>query len=199
MNKRQILQIDRSHRVIRFNADHPIVPAIPRATVLFTQTNTIAQSMEAHGGTQVHGFGQFQGGVGERRILARDLRIALQDIALTARGLSPEQFPGVAEQFRLNNSRSSYQHLLNTAQAFLTAIAPIKTVFTDRGFTADFDLDLTVKVAGFATATGRKFGGLQELRSGTANLQFLDRSATATMKELNAIMTAHLRATDPPS
>jgi hypothetical protein len=185
-------------RVLQYVLDHPVTPAIPRATVLFAKASTLSAALGSYGGTQTFGKGGYRAGATERRALAKDLRVFLVDMAATARGLEPEH-PGITDQFRLGNQSDSQQQLLATAQAFLTAATPaeVKQLFTDRAFPADFDVQLTAKITALQDAVGRRDTGKMSWKEGSAGLDVLSRDITATMRELRALMVKHLRDTNP--
>jgi hypothetical protein len=189
---------DMLERVLQYENDNPVAPAIPRATALFTQVGALNTAMENHAGTQLFGLGGYRAGATERRILVSDLRTTLLDIAATARGLESVH-PGITDQFRLGRQASSHQALLATAQAFLMALEPaaVKQLFTDRAFPADLDVQLTAKITAVAAAVGRKANGRQSQRLGTESLAAINRQVTATMRELRALMVRHLRETNP--
>ena len=106
----------------------------------------------------------------------------LLDMAATARGLDPAH-PGIKDQFRLGRQKDSHQKLLAAAQAFLTAVEPpeVKQLFAERAFGADFDDQLTAKVAALTAATGRKATGLQGQRQGTAGMKLLSSQITGNI------------------
>ena len=148
--------------------------------------------------TQTWGRGGFRAGASERALLATEIRTVLVDMAATARALD-RSHPGMAEQFRLGRSSNSQAQLLATAQAFLTAATPVavKQLFTERAFAADFDVQLTAKIAALSSALGRKATGLQAQREGTAGLDVLNQQITDVMRELRALMVKHLRENNP--
>ena len=185
-------------RVIQYEEDHPVMPAIPRATALFAQASTLKTALQTHAGSQVLGRGGYRGGATERGILVKDIRTVLTEMAATARGLEREH-PGMADQFRLGRAANSHAQLVATAHAFLTAATPpaVKQLFTDRAFPADFDVQLTAKLAALEAALGRKATGLQTQRLGSTNLNELSRQITAVMRELRPLMVKHLRQNDP--
>jgi hypothetical protein len=185
-------------RVLQYVLDHPLTPAIPRATALFAKVGTLSTALTNHGGTQTFGKGGYRAGATERQALAKDLRTFLLDMAAAARGLEPEHL-GITDQFRLGKQAQSHQQLLATAQAFLTAATPadVKQLFTDRAFPADFDVQLTAKITALQAAVSRKATGKQKWKEGTAGLDVLNREITATMRELRALMVKHLRDTNP--
>jgi hypothetical protein len=169
-----------------------------RGATLYTKVGTLDAAMSNHAGTQLFGLGGYRAGATERQGLADDLRTFLLDMSATARGLEAEH-PGITDQFRLGRQAKSHQQLLATAQSFLMAVepAPMKLLFTDRAFAADFDVQLTAKIAALTAAVSRKSNGRQDQKYGTASLDAISREITATMRELRPMMVKYLRETDP--
>ena len=99
----------------------------------------------------------------------------------------------------MHKANATYASLINTGAAFVDhlAVPAVKTLFTDRGFEADFDTALTAKLAALAAATGVKFQGRQARATGTEGLRALTRRATVVVRELSTIVVKHLRATNP--
>jgi hypothetical protein len=106
------------------------------------------------------------------------------------------QYPNAAEQFRLPK-HPRHQQLIDHGHAFLGAIGPIKAVFVEHAWEADFDEQLADKIAQLDSATQRRNTGRQERRSGTAGLDLAVQKLTAVVAELNAIMKTALRTSDP--
>ena len=199
MNKIQIQGVDRLGRIKQYVLTHAITPAIPRATVLITEVNNLHEDMLDYGSGQEGGFNTYRSGSAQRRALRADILGIVTEISDTAKGLDREQHPGIRDLFRLNKAGNSYARLLNTGASFLDHLATptVKTLFTDRGFEADFDVDLTTKLTAFAAATGIKFQGRQAQKVGTTGLGALMRRATVVVRELSTIVVKHLKATDP--
>jgi hypothetical protein len=199
MNKRQNQRGDQLGRIKQYILDHAITPPIPRATALLTEVNTLHDGMLAHGSEQEGGGNTFRSGSTQRRALRKEILFTVTEMSDTAKGLDPAQHPGVRDLFRLNNARDSYQNLVNTASAFLDQLeaAPVKALFTDRGYPADFETALEAKLTAFAAATGIKWQGRQTKKMGTAGLDELNRRAVVVVHELNAIVLKHLRTADP--
>jgi len=185
-------------RVAQYVLDHAITPAIPRATALFAEVNTLKTAFAAYDGTQAVGKGGYRAGATERAELAKDLRTFLADMAATARGLE-RAHPGMADQFRMGRATDSHTKLVATGRAFVTAAteATVKPLFTERAFAADFDVTLTGKIDALETALGRTATGKQTWKEGTERMKTLSRQVTDVMKELRALMVKHLRETDP--
>jgi hypothetical protein len=197
MTKYTIHRLEAMERVKRFILDHPFAPAIPRADALVTQIDTALTGLQTYGGGQVEGFGTFQAGADDRAGRAAELFGMMRDLNQTARRLDRLQFPGVSLQFRLPRSRG-YQSLLNSATAYLSAIAgPVKAAFIARGHPADFDEQLQAKIADLQTAVQRKNGGRQKQREGTVAQNILARDGMAAVRELGSIVNVRYRTADP--
>ena len=153
------LKGDALSRIAKYFADHPV--AIPCAVALFAEAASLSAALQTHAGSQVLGRGGYRGGATERKILATEIRTVLAEMSATARGLEREH-PGMKDQFRLGRAASSHAQLVATANAFLAASTPaeVKPLFTERAFPADFDVQLTTKIAALETALGRRSGGL---------------------------------------
>lgn len=199
MNKRQNQRVDQLSRIKQYVQTHAIEPAIPRATELVTEANSLHEGMLAHGSGQEGGGNTYRSGASQRRALRDEILFTVTEISDTASKLDPAQHPGIRDLFRLNRARDSYQRLLNTGASFVEHLesAPVKTLFTDRGFDAGFDVDLTAKLVAFAGATRIKWNGRQAQKTGTVGLEELNRRAALVVRELSAIMVKHLRKTDP--
>jgi hypothetical protein len=199
MNKIQILGIDRLGRIKQHVLTHAITPAIPRATVLLTEVDTLHDNMLDYGSGQEGGNNTYRSGSAQRLALRNDILGMVNEISDTAKGLDRAQHPGIRDLFRLNKASNSYARLINTGASFVDHLAApaVKTLFTDRGFDADFDVDLTAKLTAFAAATGIKFQGRQEQKAGTVGLDALMRRATVVVRELSTIVVKYLRNTDP--
>src|SRR5688500_6806293 len=87
-------------RVGQYFEDHPVTPAQAQATILITEVNTLLAESQSLSGTQMFGRGGFRSGAVERKVLAKDLRTFLTDMAATARGLERQRL-GISELFRV--------------------------------------------------------------------------------------------------
>jgi hypothetical protein len=199
MTKRQNQRGDQLGRIKQYMQTNAITPPIARATALLTEVNTLHDGMLAHGSEQDGGGNTFRSGSTQRKLLRKEILATVTEISETARALDPAQHPGVRDLFRLNQARDSYQNLVNTTSGFLDqlAAAPVKALFTDRGFPADFETALEAKLTAFAAATGIKWQGRQTKKTGTAGLDEMNRRAVVVVHELSAIVTKHLRLTNP--
>jgi hypothetical protein len=183
---------DAFDRVVDFGADHPLDPAMPAVTTLLTQLGDIVTAIGGHAGDQDIGRGEFRGGSAYRQMVADQLRTQMRPINKIARALKPAQFPGVREQFHMPPS-GGYSKLIARAEAFGTAIAPIKQAFVDRGMAADFDTALAAKKAELMAATGLKNSGHATQMSGTAGLLAKSREGMEILHELDAILSHQYR------
>src|SRR4030095_9360663 len=155
-------------RVSEFFSEHPPLTFGTRGTALVGQIEPTADSIRAYGGGQVGGFGEFQGGVAERRQLATELMAQLREIELAAEAMDSLSAPVPAEQLQTPRWQSS-QALLDTSAAFVTVLTPqpVQQAFIDRDFPATFVADLSTLATKFAAATGRKYAGRQTQKGGT--------------------------------
>ena len=199
MNKYQNQHVDRLGRIKQYVITNAITPPIPRAAALLTEVNTLHTGLLDHGSGQEGGLNTFSMGVAQRKALRKEIHGTVSEISDTAKGLDPAQHPGMRELFRVNKANNTYALLINTGAAFVDHLATpaVKTLFTDRGFDADFDVDLTAKLTALAAATGVKFQGRQARATGTEGLRALTRRATVVVRELSTIVVKHLRATNP--
>jgi hypothetical protein len=199
MNKYQIQCAERLGRIKQYVMTNAITPPIVRATALLTEVNTIHDNLLDYGSSQDGGFNPYRSGSAQRQSLRGEIVGMVTEIWETAKGLDREEHPGIRDLFRLNNARGSYTRLINTGASFVDHLATpaVKTLFTDRGFDPDFDADLTGKLTAFSAATGIKFQGRQEQKTGTVGLDALMRRATVVVRELSTIVVKHLRKTNP--
>lgn len=199
MTKTQNQGLDRLGRIKQYVLTNAITPAIPRATALITEVDTLHDGMLNHGSGQEGGNNTYRSGAAQRQALRNEILGMVNEISDTAEGLDRQQHPGIRDLSRLNKASNSYARLLNTGASFVDHLAEpaVKSLFTDRGFDADFDVDLTAKLTAFAAATGIKYEGRQEQKAGTVGLNELSRRATVVVRELSTIVVKHLRATNP--
>jgi hypothetical protein len=196
MDKDMKRHFEAFQREVRFAGEHPLTPPNARADALVVILNSVIANMQGAVSSQVLGRGEFLGGTGGRRLLAKELRGAVREISGTASVLDPDLYPGAKEQFAMPLSKS-YEALLGAARGFVTAIGPIKAAFVERGLPVDFDEQLAEKVATFEVATTRKHDGRQEQKTGTVTLQLETRRGMTATKELDQIITNRLKRTDP--
>jgi hypothetical protein len=141
---------DAFDRVIQFGIDHPITPAIPAVTTLFTDLGAVVTALGHHADDQEIGRSAVHGGTAFRQIKAEALLEKMRPINQMARALNLDLYPGVREQFRMPKT-GGYRGLIARAQAFLDNVSPIKAVLTARGLPADFDEQLEAARTDLAT------------------------------------------------
>jgi hypothetical protein len=171
------------------------LPVNALATGLFTQVAAAVTEMEDHGTDQEAGRGSAGGGTDDRQRLAGDLREKIRPVSRTAKSLKPDDFPGVAAQFRMPRG-NSYQTLLATARAMLEHIGPVKAALIARGLPADFDEAIQAAIEALSAATDRKFGGLTVQVGGTSGLADAAKRGLGDVRELDPIMR-NLLKTNP--
>jgi hypothetical protein len=179
-------------RVVEFGVNHPLTTPIAAVTTLYTSVGNVATTIRSHKGDQESGRGEFLGGSSNRGLKAEALRDQMRPINKIARALNREQFPGVREKFYMPKSRA-YEALIGRAEAFIDAIAPIKTAFTDRGLPATFDTALTAAKDALVEATADKNAGLATQVGGTAGLFAQAHFGLLQMRELDAILSFQYR------
>jgi hypothetical protein len=199
MTKRQIQREEMLVRIKQHLAEHALPPTLVRATTLSTEVDDLLVQHRAAAAAQFGGVGAFRGGSTQRNLLKGQINKTLTKMAATARSLDPDEHAGVRDLFRLDHSHNSYSAIIATASAFIAAVAEpaVKALFTDRGFPATFDTDLSAAVTAFVAATGRKFDGRRDSKEGTVNLKLLGDRITKVVKELRELVTNHLTETDP--
>jgi len=179
-------------RVVDFGANHPLTPAMPTVTTLLTNLGVVLTALVDSGDDQAFGRGQFRGGAAYRQAVAAEVRSQMRPVNKIARALKSEQYPGVREQFLMPRS-SSYGNLIAAAEAFISAVTPIKQLFVDRGLPADFDTQLAAKKAALVAATGQKNAGHATQMAGTAGLEAKSREGMEILRELDAILSYQYR------
>jgi hypothetical protein len=179
-------------RVDEYMEAHPLVPANPLATAQIAIVQSSIASIEALGGNQDHGRGEFMGATDDRQRIALELRIALRGISAVAKVLDEELYPGAKAQFRLTGT-ATYMALLNRSRAFVEAIGPIKAAFVAHGQPPDFDETLAGIIVAMDAATARRFTGLHEQMSGTAGMEVAAKRGVKAVRVLDSILSLKLK------
>jgi hypothetical protein len=192
MNKLIIRRLAAFDRIVDFGANHALTPALPAAAALYTQMGTIADDLRGHAGDQDGGRGEFLGGSAVRLQVADGLLDQMRPINRITRSMDPEQYPGLREKFRMPKS-ANYEKLIARAQAFLDALAPVKSVLVARGLPADFDEQLSSKKDELVAATDRKNTGNAQQVGGTASLLAKSKEGMQSLQELDAILSYQYR------
>jgi hypothetical protein len=190
MNTDIRLEMDMLKGVSRFCLDHPITPALPRATAAIAVVNTTITELEAAAQLQIGGLGERASGVGLRESSSRELRAYLSDVNRTARTL--EDHPGIAPTFRLPRS-GGYAALVASAQNIIATATPLSEEFVAAGLPATFLTELGALLTAFQDATGRKNGGKISRALGTATLKAKARLGILAAQKLDACVRNHFR------
>jgi hypothetical protein len=179
-------------RSLQYNSDHPLVPAVARATTLFTELGGLKTGLEADMAIQATGFTGFRGGASERKQAYAELLGEMRLLNGIARGLDKAEFPALREQFRMPRSRT-YANITAQGRAFATNAAPQEAIFTDRGLPAGFLAAFTAKVDAAEDAIAARSTGLLNRAGATAGIKAKGRRGVAILRELDSIMAAALR------
>jgi hypothetical protein len=179
-------------RALQYIAENALVPAVPRATALFTELGTIRTGMQADAALQATGLTGFRGGAAERKQAYFSLYDEMRVLNTIARSLPKAEFPDTAEQFRLPRSRS-YAAITAYARAFATHATANEAIFTDRGLAAGFVAAFTAKTDAAEAAVGIRHTGLMNRSGGTAGLAAKGSRGVAILRELDGIMKTALR------
>lgn len=193
MNKRIRRSIEMGDRVVEIGT-HPDLNPTVGITALFTQAGTVVTALKERGSDQATGSGVFRGGALHCRVLAREIRSAMQDISEIAKVLKPSDLPGASEIFRMPSSGASYQSLLAAARHFAEDVEPHKALFIARALPATFVDDFEAKIAAFEVAIGQKAGGRATRVGGTSGLNIQAKALIEVVQELRAVLRVHLKA-----
>ena len=167
----------------------------PKLTGLFTAVGVTLTTVRNWGTGQVSGEQDQSAGVVERRLLAKDIRSNVRDIADIAKSMEQEGQTGMAELFRFP-PRSTYEALMLTAESFAERASSMVAEFTARGLAATFVTDLRAQITAFRAATDVKHGGRADRTAGTAGLAATVAAGLKTIRTLRPLMRVHLKA-DP--
>jgi hypothetical protein len=179
-------------RALQYNTGHALVPAVTRATTLFTELDGIKTGIEADMAAQATGFTGFRGGAGERKQAYLELLAEMRVMNRIALGLDKAAFPAMREQFRMPRSRT-YANITAQGRAFATNAAGQEAIFTDRGLPAGFLAAFSTKVDAAEDAINARNTGLLNRAGATAGIKAKGRRAVAILRELDSIMAVALR------
>ena len=195
MNRIDQNLVDAFGRSLRYNEDHPLLPAVTLATTLFTELGGIVTGINADLALQATAFTGFRGGSDERKQAFSGLLGEMRVMNRIAFSLDKVAFPGVREQFRMPRSRS-YVAITAQARAFATNAAAKEALFTDHGMPAGFLAAFTTKVNEAEGAIAARDTGLINRSGATAGIKAKGRRGVAILRQLDAIITA-ARRNDP--
>ena len=165
----------------------------PKLTGLFTAVGTHLTTLRNWGEEQVAGGQDQKAGVQQRRGLAKDIRFSLREISDIAKSMEEEGEVGMAELFRYP-VRSTYEALLQTAEAFAERALPEVADFTERGLPATFVTDLRAQITAFRAATSVKYTGKANRSAGPAGLFAAAAAGMRAVRTLRPLMRVHLKA-----
>ena len=195
MNRLDQTQMDAFGRSLRYNEDHPLLPAVALATTLFTELGGIVTGINADLALQATAFTGFRGGSDERKQAFFDLLGEMRVMNRIAFGLDRAAFPAVREQFRMPRSRS-YAQITAQARAFATNATPQEAVFTDHGLPTGFLAAFTAKVDAAEDAIAMRDTGVINRSGATAGIKAKGRRGVKILRQLDSIMAA-ARRNDP--
>ena len=192
MNRLDQYQLDAFGRSLRYDEDHPLLPAVTLATTLFTELGGIVTGINADLALQATAFTGFRGGADERKQAFFQLLGEMRVMNRIALGLDQTAFPAVREQFRMPRSRS-YASITAYGRAFATNAAAQEAIFTDHGLTAGFLTAFTAKVNAAEDAIAMRDSGLINRSGATAGIKAKGRRGVAILRQLDAIMNVAQR------
>ena len=176
----------------QFNTDHPLNPLVPRATTLFTELASVADSMDVNGSLQATGITGFRAGSQERRFAFATLVTEMRALNKIARGLDQDEFPGIREEFRMPQSHS-FANILAQAGAFVTNATGKETVFTERGMPAAFLTAFTTLVNAAQASVHTRNTGRIKRSAATVGTTIKGRRGLKLVRELDGIISVALR------
>jgi hypothetical protein len=196
MNDSQVRVLDASQRVRAVAAARSTdFPAASRQAELVSLLDTAIKQVEELAAKQISAILDGQKSVEQKKAAIKSLLALLRAINQTARSIN-EQFPGLADQFKM--PRDIEQDILNRARAFITNATPIATEFTTRCLPATFPADLQAAIEAVEAAGTHKANALAAQTAATAGLAAAIKRLLSIQRELNAIMR-NLYSQDPAS
>ncbi len=174
--------------VAAFGGANPLTPPNTRAAALYTTIGAAAVSLRAHADDQVTGNAEFRSAVLSRREASQALLEQMRPINRIARALPRAEFPGVRALFRMPRSYG-YAAVLSRANSFVEEVGPMKAVFVERGLAADFDEQLSEKIAEITAVTTNRTLARAEQVGGTAGIGTKASEGLAAVVELDSILT----------
>ena len=188
MNRVTKNKLESLERADQFLTEHPLTPANARVTALIALLQAVILVMTGHRNGQDFGLGKKADGTASKAEAAVGLRGQMRRVSKIAKELDPVEFPGVRQTLRM--PERGYQAMQARAETFVTAIAPIKVAFVERGLPADFDVQLQAALAVFIEAVQRQTSGRAQHIQGTAGLEVAGRQGRKIVREIDAILHA---------
>lgn len=163
-----------------------------RLPILIDELHTVVEDLGNAAAYQSYGHREFRAAACERLHFANLLREEMRFIALMAKSLDRQLYPGLRYQLRLPRSQS-YLALIATATSFIELLTPIKADFLERGFPPDFIERIAALVEEVKRANQAKNSGLLERMHSTATLMLRSSRGLAILSEMHAIITLCFR------
>lgn len=191
MQNAEARQLDRGQRVQEFaTAEASAFPARSHvAGVIAAHSAAIAKANQ-EAANQVSANRSYRESTTQKNVAIKSLIELMRAINQTARSID-DQFPGIADQFRM--PRYSDREILNYAAAFITAATPIAVEFTKRSLPESFLTDMQSAIDAVEAAKARQSLALANQTAATAALRLSLKQEQDTMRELKAIMRNQLR------
>jgi hypothetical protein len=196
MNDSQIRELDMCQRVRALaNSRAADFPAGSHRTTLVVALKLTITQVETHAAEQDAAALDHQEATEQKRVAINSLLQQLKAISQTARSIN-EQFPGIADQFRM--PRDSDRSILNRARAYINDAAPFASEFIKRDLPATFIADLQAAIDLVEAAETHKSDALARQTAATAGLRTTLKRLRLIVHELDAIMR-NLYRQDPGS
>jgi hypothetical protein len=184
--------LDMLRRVRDLCATHAAqFPAGSKGKELLDALEQEINGLEEHAATQTSGKSTAQQGTGSRDDARQSLYRQLKAINLTAHSLAFET-PGLDDKFRMPRGNND-QNMLNTARAFATDAAPLKTQFIQYEMPATFPEDLDAAIEAFEQAITSQNQGQQSALISTASLGASTERGVSLVRQLDAIVRNKFR------
>lgn len=186
MKDTEIRHLDRSQRVRQLVPN--LVPPFPedsRAMALVAIVAEVIADAQEQAARQVAANLDRRESTEQKRVAIRTLLLLMRAISQIARSIN-QQFPGMADQFRMPPDID--QVILNTARAFITNAAPIAVRFTSRGLSAGFIGELQAAIDAVLSAETRQSAALAAQTAATAALAAALEREREAVRELDVII-----------
>jgi hypothetical protein len=182
--------------VDEFIEEHPLTPAVPKATAEITLLKGSITELATLAASQDAGRAERAGASDDRVRLKQVLRLKLGEISAISKVLDPELYPTARAQFKMtvNGSFASY---VTRGHAFLTAIGPMKAAFIEHGLAADFDETLSDAVTQLEDAGAHTESALQGQMAGTAGMKEVAKRGVRAVRVLDSILSPKLKSSNP--
>jgi len=163
-----------------------------RLPILIDELQSVVDELATAAGHQSTGHREFRAAACERLHFANLLREEMRFIALMAKSLDRQLYPGLRHQLRLPRSQS-YLALIASARSFIEVLTPIKAEFIERSFPPDFIERLATLIDEIDRANQAKNSGLLQRMHSTASLMHTSSRGLALLSEMHAIITLCFR------